>query len=86
MDSVSLLLKGGGFWRNQKTEDWENVFVYLTFFLPSEYFCTPSVEENSIQLPFSTPTNTNKNPQAVNLRILFILFSSFQHRELPFRR
>ncbi|MBQ3007320.1 MAG: hypothetical protein IJD78_07150, partial [Clostridia bacterium] len=36
-------------------------FVYLTFFLPSEYLCTPSVEENAIQLPFSTVTTLPKN-------------------------
>ncbi|MBQ3007742.1 MAG: hypothetical protein IJD78_09295, partial [Clostridia bacterium] len=36
-------------------------FVYLAFFLPSEYLCTPSVEENAIQLPFSTVTILPKN-------------------------
>ena len=36
-------------------------FVYLAFFLPSEYLCTPSVEENAIQLPFSTVTSLSKN-------------------------
>jgi len=35
-------------------------FVYLPFFLPSEYLCTPSVEENAIQLPFSTPAILQK--------------------------
>ena len=37
------------------------IFVYLMFFLPSEYLCTPSVEENIIQLPFSTATILPKN-------------------------
>ena len=31
------------------------------FFLPSEYLCTPSVEENIIQLLFSTVTFLPKN-------------------------
>ncbi len=37
------------------------IFIYLMFFLPSEYLCTPSVEENIIQLPFSTVTSLPKN-------------------------
>ncbi len=39
----------------------KSIFVYLMFFLPSEYLCTPSVEENIIQLPFSTVTSLQKN-------------------------
>ncbi len=35
-------------------------FVYLPFFLPPEYLCTPSVEENGIHLPFSTATPCQK--------------------------
>ncbi len=37
------------------------LFVYLMFFLPSTYLCTPSVEENIIQLPFSTVATLPKN-------------------------
>ncbi len=36
-------------------------FVYLPFFLPSEYQRTPSVEENGIQPPLSKPHRLVEN-------------------------